>query len=41
MPIYMRNFYIQKLVETKKEENKEMEKANKKPSFSTPNIPRR
>ncbi len=45
MPIYMRNFYMQKLVEAKEAENKEMEKANKgtKPNFnsSAPNIPQR
>ena len=41
----MRNFYVNKLVEVKKEEKKEMDKSNKgsKPNFNTPrpNIPRR
>jgi len=43
MPIYLRNFYLQKLVKTKEQEKKEMDKANKKPSSSVsrPNIPRR
>ena len=43
MPIYLRNFYLQKLINLKEEEKKAMEKANKKPS-STPsrlNIPQR
>lgn len=37
----MRNFYLQKLVEVKKTEKEEMEKAKKKKgsSFSKPNFP--
>ena len=30
MPVYLRNFYTQKLIETRKEEKAEIEKANKK-----------
>jgi len=43
MPTYLRNFYSQQLLKVKKEEKKEMDKANKKPSSSVrrPNIPRR
>ena len=43
MPTYMRNFYMQQLIKVKEEEKKEIDKANKKPSYSTskPNIPRR
>jgi hypothetical protein len=39
----MRNFYLNKLVEVKKEEQKRMEKAQKgknSPSFSKPNFPK-
>ena len=32
MPIYLRNFYYNKLVETRKKENDEVRKANKKKS---------
>mgnify|MGYP003134742533 CR=1 FL=1 len=41
MPSYLRSFYIQKLIETRKKENDEMKKAQRKPSSaSKPNIPR-
>lgn len=42
MPVYLRNFYMNKLVEVKKKENKESEKASKqsKTGTSRPNIPR-
>tara|TARA_Y100000361_G_scaffold137144_1_gene138338 strand:- start:308 stop:529 length:222 start_codon:yes stop_codon:yes gene_type:complete len=36
MPIYLRNFYIKKLIDTKKEEQKQVEKSQskiKKPNF--------
>ena len=36
MPIYLRNFYLKKLIDTKKEENKQVEKSQskiKKPNF--------
>ena len=41
MPTYLRNFYSQQLVKVKKEEKKEMDKANKGKgsSISRPNIP--
>ena len=29
MPVYLRNFYFQKLVDTKQEEKKQMEKSTK------------
>ena len=39
MPIYLRNFYYKKLLEVKKKEADEVEKAQKKhKSISTPNI---
>ena len=44
MPIYLRNFYVQQLLKTKKEEQKEAEKAQRKTSskgVSRPSIPRR
>ena len=43
MPTYLRNFYSQQLLKVKKEEKKQIDKANKKPSSSVrrPNIPRR
>ena len=41
MPVYLRNFYMQQLLKVKKEEKKQMDKMNKKPSMSRPNIPRR
>jgi hypothetical protein len=43
MPTYLRNFYSQQLVKVKKEEQKQMDKANKKssPSIKRPGIPRR
>ena len=43
MPTYMRNFYAKQLIKVKEEEQKQMDKANKKSStgISRPNIPRR
>tara|TARA_Y100000401_G_C8303989_1_gene215843 strand:+ start:621 stop:794 length:174 start_codon:yes stop_codon:yes gene_type:complete len=41
MPTYMRSFYYNQLAEMKKLEKKEMDKANKKPSYSKPSIPRK
>ena len=43
MPVYLRNFYMNKLIEVKKKENKEAEKASKqtKSNVSRPNIPRK
>ena len=42
MPVYLRNFYTQKLIETRKEEKAEIEKANKKSQNSqSPNLIRR
>jgi len=38
MPIYLRKFYFNKLLDVKKEEKKQIDKANKK--SSKPNIPR-
>tara|TARA_Y100001938_G_scaffold102083_1_gene139413 strand:+ start:885 stop:1013 length:129 start_codon:yes stop_codon:yes gene_type:complete len=42
MPTYLRNFYSQQLLKVKKEEKKQIDKANKKPSSSIGrvNIPR-
>ena len=42
MPVYLRNFYMNKLVEVKKKENKEAEQASKqsKTGVSRSNIPR-
>ena len=42
MPVYLRNFYYNKLSEAKKKEAKEAEKAQRKnkSSLSKPNIPR-
>jgi len=38
MPIYLRKFYFNKLLEVKKEEKKQIDKATKK--APKPNIPR-
>ena len=38
MPTYLRTFYFNKMVEFKKKEKEELDKANKKQT--TPNIPR-
>jgi len=38
MPIYLRKFYFNKLLDVKKEEKKQIEKSTKK--SSKPNIPR-
>jgi hypothetical protein len=43
MPVYLRRFYYDKLVETKKEEKKKMDDHNKKakrPSFNKPSMSR-
>ena len=41
MPVYLRRFYYQKLVDAKKKEKEEMDKVNKKTSsISKPNIPK-
>ena len=42
MPIYLRKFYFNKLLEVKNEEKKQINKANKKQQSSVykPNIPR-
>ena len=41
MPIYLRNFYLKKLVDTKKEEKEQVDKANKSSSnIQRPNIRR-
>ena len=37
MPIYLRNFYYNELVDAKKKENDEMKKAQQKSKVSTPN----
>ena len=40
MPIYLRKFYYNKLLDVKKEEKKQIDKATKKSnSISKPNIP--
>ena len=36
MPIYLRKFYYQELVNTRKKENDEIKKANQKSNFSKP-----
>ena len=44
MPIYLRNFYYKKLLDTKKEEQKQSEKATNKvksQGISRPSIPRK
>ena len=44
MPVYLRNFYYKKLVDAKKEEQKEVEKAQSKAKsqgLRRPNIPQR
>tara|TARA_Y100001963_G_C6673802_1_gene396415 strand:+ start:622 stop:798 length:177 start_codon:yes stop_codon:yes gene_type:complete len=43
MPTYLRGFYLKKLIETKEEEKKQMDKVNKKSKIPKPNvnIPRR
>jgi len=42
MPIYLRNFYLQKLTDTKKTEADEMKKASgKSKSLSRSNIPKK
>jgi len=40
MPVYLRKFYLNKLIDVKKEEKKQMKKATKKTGkVSGPNIP--
>ena len=43
MPIYLRNFYLKKLTDTKKEEKKQIDKSNKKSSSTIhkPKFPKR
>ena len=41
MPTYLRNFYMKKLLEAKKEEKKQMDKAKSKNKVNRPNIRRR
>ena len=41
MPTYLRSFYFNKLIVTKKEEKKQMDKASKKKKVNTANIPRK
>jgi len=36
MPIYLRNFYYQKLLDTRKKENDEIKKAQQKSKLSKP-----
>tara|TARA_Y100001937_G_scaffold581_1_gene678 strand:- start:61 stop:300 length:240 start_codon:yes stop_codon:yes gene_type:complete len=38
LPIYLRNFYYQKLVDTRKKENEEIKKANQKAKSKSPSI---
>ena len=41
MPVYLRRFYLKKLIDTKKEEEAEINKSqSKKPGVSRPNIRR-
>ena len=36
MPIYLRNFYYQELLDAKKQENENIKKQNQKSNFSKP-----
>ena len=38
MPVYLRNFYYRKLVETRTKENDDVKKANQKSKISRPSI---
>ena len=38
MPVYLRNFYFKQLSNTRKEENKQIEKANQKAKSSNPQM---
>ena len=38
MPVYLRNFYYKQLAETRKKENDEVKKQNKKSKISRPAI---
>ena len=39
MPVYLRYFYYQKLLDAKKKEKEEIDKSRKKSSMSRPKIP--
>ena len=39
MPVYLRRFYMKQLVEFKEEEQKQIEKVQKKTNVQRPNIP--
>ena len=44
MPVYLRKFHLDKLIEVRKEENKRIEQSTnntKSPQVQTPNIPRK
>ena len=41
MPVYLRTFYYKQLLDAKKEEKKQMDKASKKKKVNTANIPRK
>jgi len=38
MPIYLRNFYYKKLIDTREKENKEIKKANQQSRVSKPTM---
>ena len=38
MPIYLRNFYYQELLDAKKQENENIKKQNQKSNFSKPQM---
>jgi hypothetical protein len=40
MPVYLRNFYYQKLLDTRKKENEEVKKSNQKIKSSNPRFKR-
>ena len=40
MPVYLRNFYFNQLVDEKKEEKKQVEQSNRKSRIQRPNIRR-
>jgi|TARA_R100000315_G_scaffold50138_1_gene24216 hypothetical protein len=40
MPVYLRNFYYQKLLDTRKKENEDVKKANQKIKSSNPRFKR-
>ena len=39
MPTYLRNFYIKELINTKKQEEEALKKANQKTASTTPSRP--